>query len=132
MTHSSCVVAERGQYWVSLPRNQDPPSRRRVAHLRVADLEIDALDRRITQGTRQIRLSPSEHILLYVLAARGGTVVGYRRLADALGIEPEVRSNTLARHLSTLRRKLGDDFDRPRYIQTVPGIGYRFIGMRAK
>jgi DNA-binding response OmpR family regulator len=112
---------------VALPRNRLLPNRR-VAPLRVADLEIDALDQRIHQGTRELRLSPGEHILLYTLAARAGAVVSYREIADALGrTDREIRSNTLARHLSSLRRKLRDDAGRPRYIETVLGVGYRFI-----
>lgn len=73
-----------------------------VAPLRVADLEIDALHRRIRQGRREIRLSPGQHTLLYTLAASG------------------------------LRRKLRDDPDRPRYIETVSRVGYRFIGAPEK
>jgi DNA-binding response OmpR family regulator len=116
---------------VALPRNR-MLANRRVALLRVADLEIDALHQRIRQGTREIRLSPDEHILLYTLAARAGAVVSYREMADALGrADPAGRNNTLARHLSSLRRKLRDDADRPRYIETVLGIGYRFVAAPA-
>jgi DNA-binding response OmpR family regulator len=103
-----------------------------VARLRVADLEIDALDPRITQGSRELRLSPSEHVLLYTLAARSGTVVSYREIAAALGTALTVRTNSLTRHVSTLRQKLGDDARRPQYIETVPGIGCRFIAERAQ
>lgn len=111
---------------VALPTNRVIP--RRVAPLRVADLEIDALGQRIRQGKREVPLSPGEHILLYTLAARVGAVVSYREIADALGrTEPEVRHNGLARHLSSLRRKLRDNPHRPRYIETVLGIGYRFV-----
>ena len=70
-------------------------------------------------------------MLLYTLAAARGTVVSYRRLADALGIGPEIRANSVARHMATLRRKLGDAADRPRYIETVSGTGYRFIAARS-
>jgi len=112
---------------VALPRNRIGP-KRRVALLRVADLEIDALHQRIRQGTREVRLSPGEHILLYTLAASAGAVVRYREIAEALGrTDPEIRNNTLARHLSSLRRKLRDDPERPRYIETVLGVGYRFV-----
>jgi len=104
---------------------------RRVARLRVADLEVDALNPFVRQGTREIRLSPDEHILLYTIAARAGAVVTYRDIADALGrTEPDIRNNTLARHLSSLRRKLGDDAQRPRYIETVLGVGYRLLSLR--
>jgi two-component system KDP operon response regulator KdpE len=112
---------------VALPRNRIPANRR-VAPLRVADLEIDALQQRVRQGARDIRLSPGEHILLYTVAARGGPVVSYREIADALGrTEGDVRNNGLARHLSSLRRKLKDDAHHPRYVETVPGIGYRLV-----
>jgi DNA-binding response OmpR family regulator len=112
---------------IALPRNRIPPGRH-VALLRIADLEIDALHSRIRQGTREIRLSPHEHILLYTLAARAGVVVSYRELADALGrTDHNMYNNALARHVSTLRRKLQDDAQRPRYIETVPSIGFRFV-----
>jgi two-component system response regulator PrrA len=112
---------------IALPRNRISPSQR-VAPVRVADLEIDALDPRVLQGTREIRLSPNEHILLYTLAARAGTVVTYRELTDALGTAGlAVRNNTLARHVSSLRKKLRDDSDRPRYIETIRTVGFRFV-----
>ncbi len=110
-----------------MPRNRIPTPPR-VAPLRVADLEIDALYQRIRQGTREVRLSPHEHTLLYTLAARVGIAVTYRELADALGrTDPKVLNNAIARHVSTLRRKLRDDAERPRYIETVRGIGFRFV-----
>ena len=75
-----------------------------------------------------MRLSPVEHVLLYTLAAVAGVVVTYRDLAVALGVtDHEVPNNTFARHISSLRRKLRDDAERPRYIETVPNIGYRFV-----
>lgn len=116
-----------GAMLIALPRNRISPSQR-VAPLRIADLEIDALDSRVRQGTREIRLSPNEHVLLYTLAARAGAVVTYRELTHALGsVGSEVRNNSLARHLSSLRRKLQDDPERPRYIETVRTIGFRFV-----
>jgi len=100
-----------------------------VAPLRVADLVIDALQQRIRQGKREVQLSPDEHILLYTLAARAGALVSYREIADALGRpDRELRNNTFARHLSSLRLKLRDDPRLPRYIETLNGLGYRFVG----
>jgi len=105
---------------------QPNPPDSRVAPLHVADLEIDALQRGIRQGAREVRLSPDEHLLLYILAARAGTWVTYREIADALGRpHAEPRNNSLARHISSLRRRLRDDAHRPRYIETLEGIGYR-------
>jgi DNA-binding response OmpR family regulator len=115
---------------IALKRNPNPRIRR-VAPLRAADLEIDALNLLVRQGTREIRLSPGEHMLLYTLAAQASAVVSYREVADALGqTDPRFRTNTLARHLSSLRRKLGDDAQRPRYIETIVGVGYRLRSER--
>lgn len=112
---------------VALQRNRIP-RHSRVASLRVDDLEIDALHPRIRQGPREIALSPSEHILLYTLAARRGAVLSYGELANALGWTGTTsNNNALARHISTLRGKLEDDAKRPRYIATVPRIGFRFV-----
>jgi len=115
---------------IALVRNRIHPTPR-VAPLRVGDLEIDALNPRVRKGMRAIGLSPAEHMLLYTLAARGGAVVTYRDIADALGrTQPDFRNNALARHLSSLRRKLGDHAHNPRYIETVPGLGYRVLSAR--
>lgn len=74
--------------------------------MRVADLEIDALHQRIRQGRREVRLSPVEHILLYTLAAKAGAVVSYREIGEALGrTDPDLRNNTLARHIQWLAPK---------------------------
>ena len=116
---------------VALSRNRILPTAR-VAPLQIGNLEIDALDLRVRQGSREVRLSPSEHVLLYTLAARSGTVVSHAVLAQALGTGPEVRTNTIARHVATLRGKLRDDIGDPRYIETVAGAGYRFIGALKK
>lgn len=99
-----------------------------MAVLAIADLEIDALGQHVRQGAREVRLSPHEHILLYILASSAGAVVSYRELSDALGQRaPGPNNNSLARHLSTLRAKLRDDAKRPRYIETIPGTGLRFV-----
>ena len=111
---------------IALPRNRISAGRG-VAPLRVADLEIDALVARVRQGTREIRLSPNEPILLYTLAARAGAVVSYQELTDALGAGTAIRNNNFARHLSSLRKKLGDSPGRRRYFETVRGIGFRLL-----
>ncbi len=42
------------------------------------------------------------------------------------GIDFEGETRTLDMHIRTLRQKLSDDADKPRYIKTVRGVGYRF------
>lgn len=75
-----------------------------------------------------MRLSPQEHILLYTLVLNAGSVVSYAQLGKALGrSRTQGSNNAVARHITGLRRKLGDDYQHPRYIGTVVGIGYRCV-----
>jgi DNA-binding response OmpR family regulator len=109
---------------VALSRNRRE-IQHRVAPLTIADLELDALRPRVRVGAREVRLSPDEHILLYTLVANAGVAVTYRELAIALGLDHKtIRTNTIARHVATLRRKLNDSAATPRYIETVKGLGY--------
>ena len=47
-------------------------------------------------------------------------------LAQVWGFDYAGDSRTVDTHVKTLREKLGDDADRPRWVETVRGVGYRF------
>jgi DNA-binding response OmpR family regulator len=95
-----------------------------VAPLTVGDLQIDALGMQVRQGVRDVHLAPTEHSVLYLLAANVGATVTYSEFATALG-KPQQQNNVLARHIHTLRGKLGDQ--RATYIETIPAVGYRLM-----
>jgi len=99
-----------------------------VPRVRVGDLEIDVLNRKVHAGTSELHLTSLEQALLYLLAANAGTVLTREKILDALwGTDFVVESNVVDRHVRSLRAKLQDDWRRPRYIETVPGAGYRFL-----
>ena len=99
-----------------------------VPRLRIGDLEIDVLNRKVQVGEHELRLTSLEQALLYLLAANAGTVLTREEILDALwGTDFVIESNVVDRHVKTLRAKLQDDWHKPRYIETVPGTGYRFI-----
>jgi len=76
---------------------------------------------------REIHLTPTEFKILYTLAARPGIVFSrLQLLTAALNNEYTGYERTMDSHIRNLRRKLGDDPVKPRYIQTVYGFGYRF------
>jgi DNA-binding response OmpR family regulator len=94
---------------------------------------IDLGRLRVDGGAPEFRLDgelvsvpPTEHLLLRHLARNAGAVVSRQDLVRAAwdGDSP-VRNNTLNVHIMRLRRRLGDDRARPRWISTVHGIGYR-------
>ncbi len=99
-----------------------------VPRLRIGDLEIDVLNRKVLAGTSELHLTSLEQALLYLLAANAGTVLTREKILDALwGTDFVIESNVVDRHVRSLRAKLQNDWRRPRYIETVPGAGYRFI-----
>lgn len=96
--------------------------------LRLGDLEIDILNRRVRAGKTELRLTSLEQSLLYLLAANAGRLLTRDEILDHLwGSDYVAESNLVDRHVHNLRIKLQNHSRRPRYIATVPGRGYRFI-----
>ncbi|MTV27355.1 response regulator transcription factor [Nitriliruptoraceae bacterium ZYF776] len=97
--------------------------------LQADELIIDLPGRRVTVEGREVRLTPMEWRLLEVLAANPGRLLTYRQVITAVWDEKhgDEARDSLRVHLRTLRGKLGDDANQPRYIATEPGAGYRFL-----
>ena len=96
--------------------------------LRLGELEIDILHRRVRAGTSELHLTSLEQSLLYLLAANAGRLLTRDEILDHLwGVDYAAESNVVDRHVRNLRAKLQNDWRRPRYIATVPGRGYRFL-----
>ena len=96
--------------------------------LRLGELEIDILHRRVRAGSSELHLTGLEQSLLYLLAANAGRVVTRDEILDALwGVDYAAESNVVDRHIRNLRAKLQNDWRKPRFIATVPGKGYRFV-----
>jgi DNA-binding response OmpR family regulator len=96
--------------------------------LRLGELELDILNRRVQVGSDELHLSALEQSLLYILAANAGRLITRDQIMDALwGADYVAESNVVDRHVRNLRIKLQDDWRNPRFIATIPGKGYRFI-----
>ncbi len=96
--------------------------------LQVQDITIDQERYEVSQGETLLQLSRTEYELLRVLMMRAGTVVPrdelFRMVWKSDRTSDTRAVNVYIRHL---RVKLNDDFSEPKYIDTVRGIGYRFI-----
>lgn len=96
--------------------------------VRFADLELHQSARRATQGGREISLAQKEFELLRILMMRPGETVRREDLCRSIWSAPVAQAGkSLDVHMSWLRNKLGDDPSRPRYIETVRGIGFRLV-----
>jgi DNA-binding response OmpR family regulator len=98
--------------------------------LQIADLEIDLDAHQVTRAGQLIDLTPTEFNLLATLAAQPGRAFKRSQLLEAVqgatGSGYEGYERAIDAHIKNLRAKLEPDARRPRYIETVFGVGYRF------
>jgi TolB-like protein/cytochrome c-type biogenesis protein CcmH/NrfG len=85
----------------------------------------------LMSGARRVRLTPKALALLCYMAGRPGEVIPKEELFAAVWPEVTVGDAALVTCIQELRKALGDDARRPRYIETLHRRGYRFIGKLA-
>lgn len=97
--------------------------------LRLGPFEVDLLAPGVRVDSTFISLSPLEQALLYMFLANPGvTLTREAILTNIWGLNVALSSNVIDRHIRDLRVKLGERWRTPRFIETVAGKGYRFIG----
>jgi DNA-binding response OmpR family regulator len=109
-------------------RPGQPPlaSAQRVAS---GDLSLDRRTRRAYVGSQELRLTPKAVALLEYLMTHPDELLSRDRLLDAVwGWDYPTGTRTVDTRIAELRRVLNDDPAQPRFIETVPGQGYRFVG----
>jgi two-component system KDP operon response regulator KdpE len=110
----------------ALLRRTGPASDKPVL-TRWADVEVSLEARSVVKKGRPVHLTPTEFSLLTLLLSKPGAVWTHRQLLAAVwGTTAGVTNDTLRVHMGSLRRKLEDDPNRPRFIRTEPWVGYRF------
>jgi len=93
--------------------------------LKVADLTLDPVTRRVSRGSVVVTLTPKEYAILEVLMRNVGQVVTRTRLAERVWDEAsEVLDNLVDAHVSHLRKKVDREASAP-LIHTIRGVGYR-------
>jgi two-component system KDP operon response regulator KdpE len=96
------------------------------ALVKAGDLAIDLERRLVTVAGREVHLTPTEYELLRYLAVHAGKLVTHTILLREVWGSYAVGEPQNTRYVvAQIRRKLGDDPARPRYIVTEPGVGYR-------
>jgi DNA-binding response OmpR family regulator len=91
------------------------------------ELELDPGAREVKKAGRPLQLTTKEFDLLYFLAANPRHVFSRDQLmARVWGYSAALDTGTVTVHIRRLRAKIEDDASRPRHLQTVWGVGYRF------
>ena len=95
--------------------------------LRAADIEINLDAYSVNRADEEIELTPTEFGLLAAMAAQPGRAFNRLQLLEATqGSAYEGYERTIDAHIKNLRAKIEPNPKKPRYIETVFGIGYRF------
>jgi DNA-binding response OmpR family regulator len=95
--------------------------------LRAADVTLDRAGHTVRVGARMVDLTPSEFDLLAALMSAPGRAFSRLELLDRLqGAAYEGYERTIDVHIKNLRAKIEPDPSKPRYVETVYGVGYRF------
>ena len=93
-------------------------------------LEIDSVRHEVRVDGEPVDLTLSEYKLLLALAQFPGRAYSRLELVNRVeGYDFEGYQRTIDAHVKNLRHKIESDPHRPRYVQTVPGVGYR-LGLR--
>jgi two-component system alkaline phosphatase synthesis response regulator PhoP len=112
-----------------LRRLPDETLQRGPAEIKRGELVLNFLNREAFLAGRALQLTPSEFKLLGVLAREPGRVFSRQQLIEMVfGYDFDGFDRTIDVHILNLRRKVEPDSDRPRYIKTVYGAGYKFAG----
>ncbi|MGE4605715.1 MAG: transcriptional regulator, partial [Myxococcota bacterium] len=99
--------------------------------LEFGPFRLDLTEERLRWRGRPVRLRPKALSLLRHLAERPGELVTREGLIAAIWPDVAVSEATLSDCVREVRRALRDPHDAPRYIETVRGRGYRFVGNAA-
>lgn len=92
------------------------------------DVTVHFPDEAVTRGDEAIKLTALEfEVLEYLIKHRGRTVSREQLLRDVWGISGDITTRTIDRHVASLRKKIEPTPDEPVHLETVYGIGYKFV-----
>ena len=95
--------------------------------LSFTDLKIDIEKRKVTINDQRVELSPKEFELLNLLASHPGKSYSRQQILNLVwGYDFDGFEHTVNSHINRLRGKIEPDLNKPTYILTTWGIGYRF------
>ena len=100
-----------------------------ATRLACGNLVLDRDSHRVLLGGTELTLTPKAVMLLEYMLTHPDELVSRERLLDVVwGWDYPVGTRAVDTRIAELRRALDDDPGQPRYIETIPGQGYRFVG----
>jgi DNA-binding response OmpR family regulator len=104
------------------------PTEAAPLRLELGELVLDSAAREVTLEGERLRLTVKEFDLLWFLASNAGRVFSRDQVMSPVwGYEAALDTGTVTVHVRRLREKIEQDPSRPRRLETVWGVGYRFV-----
>lgn len=96
--------------------------------LEFADIKISFAKHEVLKANEEISITPIEfHILITLVQYKNMAVSRQKLMEEALGYENAFYDRTLDTHIKNLRKKLEDEPSKPKFIQTVRGVGFKLV-----
>jgi DNA-binding winged helix-turn-helix (wHTH) protein len=94
---------------------------------RFADIEVREREYALVRAGEVLSVEPKAFRVLLILLRNPQKLIAKEELMNAVWGDATVTENSLTRSIAVLRKALGDDTQKPRYIETVATVGYRFL-----
>jgi two-component system, OmpR family, KDP operon response regulator KdpE len=112
---------------VALRRVAQPPNGT-APRFQAGPLSVDFAQRRVRLDGREIALTPTEYDLLKVFITHRGKILTRQQLLKYVwGMHAHARTHSLHVYVAQLRQKIEPVPEHPRFVLTIPGVGYRFV-----
>jgi len=103
-----------------------------LAHYHFADVALDFVKMEARKGDETVVMTTREFAILRLMVSNKGVVISRDRLLNEVwGYDAYPSTRTVDNQIVKLRQKLEDDPENPRFILTVRGTGYKFVGENA-
>jgi DNA-binding response OmpR family regulator len=96
--------------------------------LKIGDFEIDKQNHEIKLEGYPIEFTKIEFEIFMFLIENLNKVSSREQILHATSLDENTKNRTIDMHISNIRYKIGDDSKEPKYIKSVWGIGYKFVG----
>jgi len=104
-----------------------PPNRAPMDVYQIGEVKVNFSTHEASRDGKPVNFTALEFdILHYLIENEGQTVSRKQLLRDVWGIDQDIITRTIDRHMASIRKKVEPDPSDPHYIETVYGIGYRF------
>ncbi len=95
---------------------------------KISDFTIDKVNKEVFIDDYQIDLTKIEYEIFLFLCENINKVSSREQIVNATSLNSDTKNRTIDMHISNIRQKIGDDSKLPKYIKSIWGIGYKFVG----